>query len=774
MGDVVSRKGSGLRRKEEKGQASASPVVSAGETSASSTPIQNTRLLPSGCWRQIILLSPVGGLCVFALTAVYHSLIYLPQPNQPHRLTILDDLFCLQLASLIALLGLVVGWRLLRRFTLPAFSRLERAALAVGLGWGIISLAVLALGLAHLLYPWLLIILLGVALLLCWRDLWRLIQLLAAPAVLRGLAPLLPASRFGRLLAAVALLNLPLVLLFTLLLPYSPRGYDVYQYHWAVPRLYLLHHAIYALPGWAHANFPFNTEMLNTLALAFDAPVAALMIQALFGLLALVLLGGWLWRQFGALAAWLAVAICFASPLFTSVLTSGYAEPAVIYYGLASVFLTLAWLRQSQANQPEPSLSSLVLAGFFAGFGLGAKYWEGQIVAGVLVLLLSVGLAKLARLRRQGQPAWPLLRHTLLAIGSYSAAALLPLLPWLLKDWALLGNPIYPFLWGGPGWDAARTQMGLVTLSHFGPSGPFWRRLALAFLGLFLDPAHAGEALATPPNGLLLFVLLWPLLSLGRGIRALLRPRRPAPAQPEAALSAEREIAWLLLVAAVGYLSWVLSGASVDRYALPWIILLSGPAAVILVRACQVRWQRPVLRTCAPMMRKGMPGFILLVVLFFGPQLQTWNWWQHDPLSLLAGQVSLHSWESQHIMDPGYWATMDYINSTIPRDARLLLLGRGAGYFLEGRDYVADSGDDWIPYLETEGRTPAGMLALLQRDGFRYVVYEEVTLRFIITTYENLYIAGFLPAFRQFLATSLQEIKTIEGFHIYAVPPASP
>lgn len=513
--------------------------------------------------------------------------------------------------------------------------------------------------------------------------------------------------------------------------------------------------------------------MLNTLALAFDAPVAALMIQAAFGLLALVLLGGWLLRQFGALVAWLAVAICLASPLLTSVLSSGYAEPAVTYYGIASVLLVLAWLRQPEAGHQRSS-SLLVLAGGFAGFGLGAKYWEGQIVAGVIILLLGRGSLQTARLWRQGHPVWPTLRRSLLAALRYGTAAFLPLLPWLLKDWALLGNPIYPFLWGGPGWDAARTQMGLVTLSHFGPPGPFWQRLPLAFFGLFLDVAHAGEVPFTPPNLLLLCVVIWPLRAPLRGMLAVSQRSSSRYGQPEAASPAEREIAWVLLIAAVGYIGWVLSGASVDRYALPWVMLLSGPASVILARACQVQWRRPLLRIGAQALRKGLPGAMLFFVLLFGPGFQAWTWWQRDPLPLLAGQVSLQNWESNQIMEPAYWETITYINTHIPRDARILLLGRGAGYFLEGRDYVADSGDDWIPYLETEGRTPAGMLAILQQAGFRYVVYEEHTLHFIIDTYGNHYIESFLPAFRQFLASSLQEIKTIGGFHIYAVPPASP
>jgi hypothetical protein len=561
------------------------------------------------------------------------------------------------------------------------------------------------------------------------------------------------------------LLDLPLLLLQTFTLPYLARGYDLYQYHWAVPKLYLFHHAIYAIPGWAHANFPFQTEMLNLLAFAFSAPVTPLMLQALYGMLAVLLLAGVLFRHAGSLAAWLGAALCLSSPLFRDLLPTGYAEMAVTYYGVAAVVVVLAWVKQAQPTR-GPGFWLLFLAGLFVGFGLGAKYWEVQIAAGIMLLLAVTALVEIVRAQKHGASPLQVIRYHLLGALAFGTAILLPLLPWLGKDWLLLGNPIYPFLWGGAGWDQARTQVGLVTLAHFGPQGPLWQRLGGAFFGLFFDAAHAGELPLIPPNYLLLAALLPGVLFL---LWCVLRWRKHAPTRLWQWAGSE-ELRWLVIIAGA-YLAWVLSHASVDRYALPWIVLLCVPAALTLQRLCQVVWQRPLLRSEALLLRTALPGFILLAVIVLGPLLSLQIWSFPDPLSLLTGKVSLQRWQALHIMDPSYWATIDYVNTHLPHTGKLLLLGRGTGYFITEQDYVADSDEDWIPYLESEGKTPGGILALLRQEGFTYVVYEENTLRFVVTNYENPYLGSFLPAFSQFLSSSLIELQTFANFHIYAIPP---
>lgn len=715
--------------------------------------------------RQRPLVSPgvlALALGIFSLAAIYHYTIYVPQVDQPHRLTLLDDLFAFGIVCLVGLVGLALGRPLLRRFHPSSVSRLEWNALALGMGWGILSLAVLGVGLLHLLYPWFLASLLGAVLAFRWKEVWHVFTALTSAGQYRRLARFLPATPFERTLAALAALEALLLCTQMLTLPYNgPFGYDLYQYHWAIPRLYLLHHAIYAIPGWANADFPFNTEMLNTLALAFASPEAALLLQAIFGVLAMLLLAGYLYRRFGRLAAWLAVALCLATPLFTGLLGSGYAEPAIVFYGVASVLLLLDWLELTAQPNAREFWRLVVLAGLFAGFGLGAKYQEGQICAGAELLLVGAGLVRAWRARQRHERAWPMLRRFALAACIYAGAACLPLLPWLIRNWALLGNPIYPAVWSGLEWDAARSQIWTVTMGNFGPSGSiFWQGL-LAFFNLFFTFTPADAPPVLPPGYLLLFALLLPVL-LVREWRS--SRRQAAPGGVDAQLKPFWSVVPWWVVIGGAYLAWILSGALLARYALVWLILLVVPAAAVLAHLCRPleHWQ---------VLRSTFQGAILLMLLATGPLFTLQYWIPANPLSLLTGQVSLRQWEQQHIMEPSYWAMVDYVNQQIPRDARVLLLGRGAGYFLEGRDYVADSGEDWIPYLETEGHTAAGMVALLRHDGFRYVIYEETTLQFVIHTFKNTMLARYLPPFRQFLANSLTRVWNFDNFHIYAVPP---
>jgi hypothetical protein len=717
-------------------------------------------LLPQ---RSSRLISPgivVGGSMVLILSGIYHFLAY-----APHLLTSLDDVFVLGVAGIVALVGIVIGKRLLRPFPLTAFSRLEHAALALGLGWGILSFAILLLGLAHLLYLPALLALLALCLALCWREVQQVALTLSSPASYHVLAKLLPRRRLTVALSGIVLIELALLGSQMLTMPYNvPFGFDLYQYHWAVPNLYLLHHAVYGLPGWANADFPYLTEMLNTLALAIDAPLAALWIQATYGLLAVALLAGFLARRFDMLEAWLGAALCLSSPIFAGLLGSGYTEPGATYYGVASVVLVLAWV----ANQSHPGASRrlLVLAGLFAGFGLSAKYQEGEIIAGILLLMVALELYRLVSAGPAREPAWSVVRRTAGNLLIYGCAALLPLLPWLAKDAIELGNPIYPALWGGTAWDDARSQVWVVTMGHYGPQGALWRRFAAAFFGLFFDSVRGGEPPFVPPNYLLLAVLLIPLAlvlvwmrrSRGRSILpAWLRKASP----------------WLI-VAFGAYIAWCLSGALLERYAVLWTTLLAVPAVVVLARLCQMCLSLPGTRGAARPLRPYVATLILLLLLVMGP-LETFLFWiPSNPLPLLTGQVSLRQWQEQHIMEPDYWAMVQEVNTNIPRSARLLELGRGAGYFFEGRDYVADSGEDWIPYLETEGKSDCGMLRLLRQNGFSVVVYEEGTLQFVSHTFGNTYLAEFLPAWRAFLARALIPIWTEQHFHIYQIPPPGP
>lgn len=704
-----------------------------------------------------------GNLVLLGATALYHYAIYLPQPARPHHFTILDDLFALGLVEVISLAGLALGLRLLRLFRLAGFSPLERGALALGLGWGVFSLSILCIGLAHLLYAWALAAALGLVFAVCWREVWRIFTLLTWQRCVYLLSGLLPRSFLARALAIILLVECAVLALEGLTLPYTPYGSDLYLYHWPASQLYLLHHAVIVWPGWAAVDVPMNSELLATLALAFGSETAALWLQVVFGALLVLVLAGWLGRRFGALAAWIGAALCCASPLFTSLLTSGKTEMGASYYGVASLVVALAWLESSQRGE-QPSRRLLALAGLFAGCGLGAKYTEGEVVAGIALLLIGASAIRMLNAWRHGErrPAalWPRLVDLLV----YGGCCLLPLLPWLIRDWALLGNPIYPFLWGGAGWNTARLLTWTSAVAHVGPQGTVWQRLAENFLSLFFDVKRSGEPFYTPANYLLLAALLaLVILLVGRlrvkGVASLV--------QPQTTDAIQQTLPWLV-VAAGAYVAWVVGQAQLERYALSWLVLLVAPAALVLERLARLKWQWPFGRVVARVTRLGLPVLLLGLVVLMGPLYSVPLFPSRNPLPLLTGQVSQQQWERQHLLSPDYWDMADYINQEVPRSAKLLVIG--SGYFLQGRDYVDDAFLDWVPYLETEGHTPAGMVSLLRQNGFAYLLYDESLLKYIVETNNDTYLSGFLPPFRAFLAQSLMPICHFGRYELYRVP----
>ncbi|MGH9614957.1 MAG: hypothetical protein ACRD4P_17980, partial [Bryobacteraceae bacterium] len=50
-----------------------------------------------------------GFVALLAVATFYHYAIYVPQPETPHRLMLLDDVFAFGVFSLVALVGFVLG-----------------------------------------------------------------------------------------------------------------------------------------------------------------------------------------------------------------------------------------------------------------------------------------------------------------------------------------------------------------------------------------------------------------------------------------------------------------------------------------------------------------------------------------------------------------------------------------------------------------------------------------------------------------------------------------
>ena len=113
-------------------------------------------------------------------------------------------------------------------------------------------------------------------------------------------------------------------------------------------------------------------------------------------------------------------------------MTRSFADILLIPLMLGSVMMLLPGHGAESAGRG-------ILAGILCGMLVGAKY---------TAFPFRIGLGLLAVFSRS---TWKNRIQSLLLL---TAAALVAFLPWLLKNWLLDGNPIAPYIWGSPAFDA--------------------------------------------------------------------------------------------------------------------------------------------------------------------------------------------------------------------------------------------------------------------------------------------------------------------------------
>jgi hypothetical protein len=720
-----------------------------------------------------------AGLAValVALVALgaYHFAIYVGQSDRPHALTVLDRLFNLAVAAIIITSAVVLGLRVLRLLGVrDQLETMEAIGLAGGLGLAALSLATLGLGLLSLYYAPVLVGLVAAPLVALARE--RTFVLDGARRMLERARPhadwRLPRTYDGTARLATAALC-SVIAFFTLsrdlTMPSLATGYDTYQYHWAIPELLVQAHQMRAFPGWAHANLPFGTEMLSVIALSLRVPFAALFVQDSFLLFAAVLLFAVVRRHFGVTAAWFSVATVISVPLLVVYTSQAMVEPALVYYSLAALLALSLWLRRA-LDVGTFDWRAAVLAGLLSGAAVTVKYMGIAVVPVAVVVLALGGLAGL-RAHQGRNERQQVLRLVGLSGVTFGAGLLVVYGPWAVKDWVLLGNPVYPALqawFGATLWNSARDQTLVSTFASFGPKVGKVAAWHLYAVDLFFHPWRYSEG----ENFAAGLVAFFAALGILFGWLALRRRwlRQPGPRRDRVVL-----LGVLTLGVGSAALLWTFSGALVARYALPFVMLANIIGAILLAwsldrvpaRLRPVRWLGLVLL----LMICAFQAWVSLIDIHYTDSSE------RSPVALLLGKVS----ETQALRvrangnePPGFWRMTDYVNRSLPHSAKLLMLGRGSGYFFEQRDYVADSGGDWIPYLVSTGKTPDGMLRELQRLGYRYVVYDPGVTLWLTKIYKNQVLARDLPPYLAFQQSRLEPLASWGGIMLYAVPNAGP
>jgi hypothetical protein len=562
---------------------------------------------------------------------------------------------------------------------LAALAGLGRAELrwqllaGCGLGIGALTLLVLGLGLLGVLQQW---VWLALLLVFALGGAVRLIVLL------RQHHPTLSINRTHWLWLIWA----PAVA-WTLLAATRPAGlpwgeeagaYDVLAYHLNVPKEYFLAGRIEFLPHNVFSNMPFAAEMLYLLCVVlYDHPLAAVMAAQLCNAWLAVLAAGAGWligRTFGQGSG--IIAGVLTGTLGWLMFTSGvaYVENGLMLFGL----LSAAAMVKLATAPAETRGRWALLAGLFAGLACGFKYTGVPILAVPVVGIVAV-LGAARRPRDWRLPIW-----TIVAIAIAFG-------PWLIKNWRMTGNPVFPLGYSVIGskadaWNDELAEQWRRATTPTPEQQSVSNRLRFTAGRLTTDARFGGLTL----------LLALPIL--------LSRRKRSA-------------IDWLL--AAWWFwqmVAWAVGTHLLARFGVTTIIPVIALAARSYAALDARWWQRAALAAA---------GMIAMVNV---------AWSTHFALDRFKAD------EWQWFGRTRARAELDAINLLTPPDARVLSVGNAATFYAT-RPVVYAAAMSRNEFAERAGEErPAELIAWLQARGITYVVVDWSEVERLRRTY------GYWPA----------------------------
>jgi 4-amino-4-deoxy-L-arabinose transferase-like glycosyltransferase len=205
-------------------------------------------------------------------------------------------------------------------------------------------------------------------------------------------------------------------------------SYDVLEYHLQVPREFC--DAQQISPTWhnCYGFYPLGVEMLFLLAMAlrggaYEGMYLAKLMHGMFGVLAVIAVYTSLRREQESRARF-AAGLLATVPLLLYLGWLAMSELAII----AHLALALLWLREWSARGQAKAACCIGLA---IGGACAAKYLSVGFVALPVLIAMLIGIARPPR-RQVGH------------LGIAAMASLLLFAPWLVRNLAYTGNPVFP------------------------------------------------------------------------------------------------------------------------------------------------------------------------------------------------------------------------------------------------------------------------------------------------------------------------------------------
>lgn len=443
---------------------------------------------------------------------------------------------------------------------------------------------------------------------------------------------------------AVLLLLIFLLTASIVVLAYTPpTSRDALIHHLAVPKLWIQYGGFCDLPFMIHSYYPMNVDLLYVIPLLFKKDIIPNYIHFSFGLLTAFVIYWYLKKRVEKTYALLGVLILLSTPIVIKLSTTAYVDLGLLFFSSASLFMLLEWYEQNF------KIKWFVISAICCGLAMGTKY-NGLIV--FFLLLLAVPWIYV----RKSKDSLKAVRNGLL----YAVISLAVFSPWMIKNYLLTGNPIYPLYNSVFNVASANPAPGLGIFQFrellYGES---WWEIALVPIRVFFS-GEDGNARQFDGvlNPILLIFLPFNFLS-SRGKR-------------------RDDVRYLSLFVFLYFLIAFLKTDMRIRYIIP----LLGPLVILSVYGIKnVYYIRGriskvlCLSVCS-----------LLLILNIGYLYKQFK--INEPLSYITGKVSRDEYLAQRL---GSYEVFKYINQKLPQNVKIMFVFIGnRGYYCD-RPYVYDS-----------------------------------------------------------------------------------
>lgn len=580
-------------------------------------------------------------------------------------------LFHLSACILLLASAVVIGHFALRLLRLETDADKSRTLTALAVGLLVLGNAVLGLGLLGLLKArifWSLVLIpLGAWIVTCRRQNCREKVSRLQETMRRFIAEI---GFFGCFFLALATVAATINLLAAFL---PPNDWDTLNYHLAVPKEYMQQGRIVFLPHNFSSNFPSLLNMLflwglvvgsggNVERLLGGADGIPHLLNWSLGILSACALFQLARSRGGIRTGAYAAGVYYLSPNFLWFSSSALVDIGVCFFSI--IALDACWRAIESQNE-----RLLLLGAIVGGAAVATKFTALFVV--VLPLALSLAFHEASRPRRTVR--WCCLFLVLsLAVG----------LPWLIRNWAWTGNPVFPFLsqwFPSPYWDDTMQK------AYFRQHGPAWR------MG---DIYHLGGWLKFTPGAAGLVVWLAPLCFLS--VSLLLR------------------YSFAFFEASAAALFWLGTMNMTERYIFPIFpaLCLAGVAVIGLAEQyCLTRWTAR-----AAVVVLALTSFLQDHVHFLT---------QSSGASFFTGQSSRADFLRQR------FPAQQWMNEQLPVRARVLYVGEYRSYYSRaGVIYRTAYGERVLMKLGGNPKTRADWVSAMRKAGVTHIYVNWTQLHF--------------------------------------------